>query len=51
MDIRSSSDAGQPVVAVQPTSANAVAFADIASRVRQALDVTQKPAPTLSIVA
>jgi ATP-binding protein involved in chromosome partitioning len=51
MDIRSSSDAGEPVVAAQPTSANAVAFADIASRVRQALDVTQKTAPTLSIVA
>jgi ATP-binding protein involved in chromosome partitioning len=49
--IRENSDAGLPVVATAPDSANAQAYREIAARVRDALQVASRPAPKIVIEA
>jgi ATP-binding protein involved in chromosome partitioning len=49
--IREKSDAGLPVVATAPDSANAQCYRDIAARVRDALLVASRPAPKIVIEA
>jgi ATP-binding protein involved in chromosome partitioning len=47
--IREKSDAGTPVVASAPDSANAKIYRDIAARVRDSLSVASRPAPKIVI--
>src|SRR5580698_7923971 len=49
--IREKSDAGMPVVATAPDSANAQCYRDIAARVRDGLQVAGRPAPKIIIEA
>jgi ATP-binding protein involved in chromosome partitioning len=51
MTIRETSDAGLPIVATQPDSAQAAAYRAIAARVREQLGATAKPAPRIVIEA
>jgi ATP-binding protein involved in chromosome partitioning len=51
MSIRENSDAGAPVVASAPHSANAQIYRDIAARVRDGLQVASRAAPKIVIEA
>ena len=51
MTIREKSDAGLPVVATAPDSANAQCYRDIAARVRDGLQVASRTAPKIVIEA
>ena len=51
MAIREKSDAGMPVVASAPDSANAQCYRDIAARVRDGLEGASRPAPKIVIEA
>jgi ATP-binding protein involved in chromosome partitioning len=50
MNIRSTSDAGTPLVATQESSPHRQSFMAIAAQVAAKLGEAQKPAPRLSIV-
>jgi ATP-binding protein involved in chromosome partitioning len=51
MTIRETSDAGLPIVATQPDSAQAAAYRAIAAKVREQLGAAAKPAPRIVIEA